>query len=96
MDVGGKQAGAGLASPARKKDELGLPSAPTNERIVGATGVNPDHLVQGYIMQTFAARSNIERFKRLIATTTDADQLVILKNLLQIEETRLCTLPAKR
>jgi hypothetical protein len=44
-------------------------------------------------MQEFAVRSNIERFKRLIATTTDADQLTTLKNLLELEEERLCILP---
>jgi len=46
-------------------------------------------------MQHFVSQSNIDRFKRLIATSTDPSQIKTLENLLQIEEQRLAAWDAE-
>lgn len=47
-------------------------------------------------MHEYVAQSNIERFQRLIGSTSDAVQLATLENLLKREVARLAALPVKR
>ncbi|WP_454890295.1 hypothetical protein [Sphingopyxis chilensis] len=56
---------------------------------------NPGRLTKAGAMQEFVSQSNIERFKKLISTTTDSSQLSTLKELLRREEAKSATLPAK-
>lgn len=47
-------------------------------------------------MQNYIAKSNIERFNRLISTTTDSGQLATLQGLLASERAKQTAVPVKR
>ena len=47
-------------------------------------------------MQEYISQSNIERFKKLIRTTTDPQQLSTLKDLLRLEDAKSGTHSTKQ
>jgi hypothetical protein len=57
---------------------------------------SPGRLTKAGTMQEFVSQSNIERFKRLISTTANPEQLSTLKELLRLEEAKNATLPEKQ
>lgn len=73
-----------------------IPTVPVKKSVVWSDDSgNPGRLTKAGAMQEFVTQSNIERFKKLISTTTDSSQLSTLKELLRREEARSVTLPAK-